>query len=198
MAPALDETGRARVRAAMDSAARTIGTPVYVVVIPNKSRSESQGRDDVFLHWIHDRLGRDGLYLMVSSSAWFEEEAFGVPRRLWSIDDDRGERPADSENRFADLADRLVTRLRIIQDAPSRAPRTPRLYTTPDPFGKEHTLRPVEPETKAPSSPAAAPVPVRRGHAVRRRPRRRRVPAPPPHAPSRRCRRSRRGPSQRA
>jgi hypothetical protein len=150
MAPALDEAGRARVRAAMESAARAIGTPVYVVVIPNKSESESQGRDDVFLHWIHDRLGRDGLYLMVNSSAWFEDEAFGVPRRLWSIDDDRGERPADSENRFAGLADRLVLRLQIIQNAPSRAPRTPRLYTTPDPFGQEHTLRPVEPETRAP------------------------------------------------
>ncbi|WP_396452853.1 hypothetical protein [Actinomadura sp.] len=150
MASALDETGRARVRAAMESTARATGAPVYVIVIPNKSESESQGRDDVFLHWIHDRLGRDGLYLMVSSSAWFEAKAFGVPRRLWSIDDDRGERPADPENRFADLADRLVTRLQIIGDAPSEPPETPRLYSSPDPFGYEHTLRPVEPETRAP------------------------------------------------
>ncbi|QKW36647.1 hypothetical protein HUT06_23635 [Actinomadura sp. NAK00032] len=150
MASALDETGRARVRAAMKSAAGTLGAPVYVVVIPNKSDSESQGRDDVFLHGIHDRLRRDGLYVLVNSSAWFEEEAFGVPRRMYAIDDDRAQRPADSERRFADLADRLALRLRIIQDAPSRTPQTPRLYTTPDPFGQEHTLRTVEPETGPP------------------------------------------------
>lgn len=150
MVSALDEAGRARVRAAMKSAADALGAPVYVVVIPNKSDSESQGRDDVFLHGIHDRLRRDGLYVLVNSSAWFEEKAFGVPRRLYAIDDDRAQRPADSERRFADLADRLATRLRIIQDAPSRTPETPRLYTTPDPFGQEHTLRTVEPETKPP------------------------------------------------
>ncbi|TMR32053.1 hypothetical protein ETD96_30555, partial [Actinomadura geliboluensis] len=129
MVSALDEAGRARVRAAMKSAADALGAPVYVVVIPNKSESESQGRDDVFLHGIHDRLRRDGLYVLVNSSAWFEEKAFGVPRRLYAIDDDRAQRPADPERRFADLADRLATRLRIIQDAPSRTPETPRLYT---------------------------------------------------------------------
>jgi len=150
MAWALDEAGRTRVREAMRSAAAVLGTPVYVVVIPNKSESESQGRDDVFLHWLHDRLRRDGLYVLVNSYSWFEEEAFGVPRRLFAIEDDAADRPADAENRFADLADRLSARLRIIRDAPSGPPATPRLYSTPDPFGQEDRLRPVEPETRAP------------------------------------------------
>ncbi|MEU5988865.1 hypothetical protein ABZ806_07805 [Spirillospora sp. NPDC047418] len=150
MSTALDEPGRARVRAAMDSTARAIGTPVYVVIIPNKSGSESDGRDNVFLHWLHDRLGRDGLYLMASSSAWFEDEAFNVPRRLTYIDDEGIQQPADSERRFADLADRLVAWLGLARTAPSASPRIPELYSSPDPFGAEHRLRPVEPETKAP------------------------------------------------
>ncbi|MFA1537523.1 hypothetical protein [Actinomadura monticuli] len=150
MASALDEAGRARVREAMRSAAAVLGTPVYVVVIPNKSESESQGRDDVFLHWLHDRLRRDGLYVLVNSSSWFEEKAFGVPRRLYSIEDDTADRPADTENRFADLADRLSARLRVIRDARSGPPDTPRLYSTPDPFGQEDRLRPAEAETRAP------------------------------------------------
>ncbi|SNS69789.1 hypothetical protein SAMN05443665_10089 [Actinomadura meyerae] len=150
MAAALDEAGRARVRGAMRSAADALGAPVYVVVIPNKAESETQGRDDAFLHAIHDRLRRDGLYILVGTSAWFEEEAFGVPRRLYAIDDDRAQSPANPDNKFADLADRLAVRLRIIQAAPSSTPRTPRLYTSPDPFGQEHTVRTVEPETKPP------------------------------------------------
>ncbi|MFA1551179.1 hypothetical protein [Actinomadura chokoriensis] len=150
MSTALDQAGRARVRAAMESAASGLGTPVYVVVIPNHQESESQGRDDVLLHGLHERLRRDGLYLLVNSAAWFEEEAFGVPRRLYSIDDERTDRPADGDNRFADLADRLSARLQIIRDAPSRPASTPSLYTTPDPFGQEDRLRSVEPETKAP------------------------------------------------
>ncbi|MFB4309908.1 hypothetical protein [Actinomadura sp. GTD37] len=150
MSSALDEAGRARVQAAMRSAAGALGTPVYVVVIPNRPESESQGRDDVVLHGLHDRLRRDGLYVLVNSSAWFEEEAFGAPRRLYSIDDERTDRPADPDNRFADLADRLSARLQIIRDAPSSTPQTPRLYTTPDPFGQEDRPgRPVEPETGA-------------------------------------------------
>ncbi|GAA1815871.1 hypothetical protein [Actinomadura chokoriensis] len=150
MSAALDEPGRARVRAAIDSAAAALGTPVYVVVIPNKTGSESDGRDNVFLHWLHDRLGRNGLYLMVGSSAWFEEEGFNVPRRLWDLDDESTERPADSERRFDDLAGRLTRRLGLIAAAPSTSPRSPRLYSSPDPWGAEHELRLDEPETKAP------------------------------------------------
>ncbi|GAA1860906.1 hypothetical protein [Actinomadura bangladeshensis] len=150
MSAALDEPGRARVRAAMDATARATGTPVYVVVIPNKSGSESDGMDNVFLHWLHGKLGRDGLYLMVNSSAWFEDEAFNVPRRLWGLDDESTDRPADSERRFADLADRLVAWLGLVRNAPPASPRSPELYSSPDPWGAEHELRLVEPETRAP------------------------------------------------
>lgn len=150
MSAALDETGRARVRAAMDATSHAIGTPVYVVIIPNKAGSESDGMDNVFLHWLHGKLGRDGLYVMVSSSAWFEDEAFNVPRRMWGLDDESTERPADPEHRFADLADRLSAWLGLVRAAPSASPRTPELYSSPDPWGSEHELRPVEPETKAP------------------------------------------------
>jgi hypothetical protein len=88
---------------------------------------------------------------MVNQSAWFEEEGFNIPRRLWDIEDERANRPpADREHRFANLPDRLARRLQSIRDAPSKTPETPELYTTPDPFGKEHELRTVEPEIKAP------------------------------------------------
>ncbi|CND97833.1 Uncharacterised protein [Mycobacterium tuberculosis] len=150
MSAALDEPGRARVRAAIDATAQAIGTPVYVVIIPNKPESESEGRDNVFLHWLHDRIGRDGLFLMVNSSAWFEDVAFNVPRRSWGLDDESTQRPADGERRFDGLADRLVTWLGLVRAAPSAPPRNPELYSSPDPFGAEHVLRPVEPETTAP------------------------------------------------
>ncbi|GAA4227351.1 hypothetical protein GCM10022254_14830 [Actinomadura meridiana] len=150
MSSALDDTERAQVRTAMERTASKLGAPVYVVVMPNGSESESQGMGDVFLHWLHDRLHRDGLYLMVNQAAWFEEEAFNVPLQLWRIDDERTDIPADRDKRFADLPNRLTTRLQLIRDAQSRPPETPELHTTPDPFGHESELRPVDPEIKAP------------------------------------------------
>lgn len=87
---ALGGPDRARLHAAIGRTAKLLGTPVYVVVIPNPSESESQGRDRAFLHMLHDRSGRDGLYLMVNGRGYLESVAFRVPRRLpySSLDED--------------------------------------------------------------------------------------------------------------
>lgn len=157
VAQALGAPDRARLRAAIAGTARRLGTPAYVVVIPNPSQSESQGRDDAFLFMLHDRSRRDGLYVMANAHGDLESEAFDVPRRGLSPLDELDEEdepgaatPADSERPFAGLADRIVRRLDGYAAAPSASPTMPRLYSSPDPFGQEDTLRPDEPEIKAP------------------------------------------------
>lgn len=55
-------------------AART-GVPTYVLVLPTTATVESDG----LLAAVHDRLGRDGLYVLVSEAGYdMEAEAFGV------------------------------------------------------------------------------------------------------------------------
>ncbi|TDD92552.1 hypothetical protein E1293_00820 [Actinomadura darangshiensis] len=151
---ALGEPDRGRLRAALAGTAKRIGTPAYVVVIPNPNDSESQGQDDAFLFMLHDRSGRDGLYLMVNSRGQMESEAFDVPRRLpySTLEDDLpgSSRPADPEHPFTGLADRVVQRLEGYAAAPSASPETPTLYSSPDPFGEETKQTPADPEIQAP------------------------------------------------
>ncbi|TDE38545.1 hypothetical protein [Actinomadura sp. 6K520] len=164
---ALGESERARVRRAIGATSRSLGVPAYVVVVPNPGDSESQGRDEAFLFALHERSGRDGLYLMSNSRGGLESEAFRVPRRYrYSVldDDQPGSwRPADRERPFDDLAQRIVERLDSYATAPSASPGMPTLYSSPDPFGEENTLRPAEPEISGPlvtgllfAGPAAA------------------------------------------
>ncbi|WUI03008.1 hypothetical protein OHR68_14735 [Spirillospora sp. NBC_00431] len=166
---ALDEFERGRVREAVRRAAKRIGTPVYVVVIPNPTDSESQGRDDAFLFALHDRAGRDGLYLMADSHGRLKSEAFRVPRDYdyspLEKDQPGAARPADGERPFEGLADRIAARLDGYATAPSASPAMPRLYSSPDPFGEENRLEPSEPEVTGPlltglllAGPISAPV----------------------------------------
>ncbi|TDB89896.1 hypothetical protein E1264_06705 [Actinomadura sp. KC216] len=151
---ALDKAERARVRQAVQTTAKKIGTAVYVVVIPNPNDSESQGRDDAFLFALHDRSRRDGLYLMVSSHGRLESEAFQVPRDYdfspLDKDEPGSSRPADYDRPYEGLAERIVQRLNGYAVAPSASPSTPRLYSSPDPFGEENKLTPSDPEVKGP------------------------------------------------
>lgn len=154
---AFDEAERARVRQAIRLTARSLGVPVYVVVVPNPTESESQGKDDVFLFKLRERVG-DGLYLMGTGRGYLESEGFGVPRRYeYSVlDDDEDNpgpgawRPADYDHPFDDLAKRMAERMNNFVTAPSAPPSEPRLYATTAPFGKEHTFSPAEPEYSGP------------------------------------------------
>ncbi|MFC4049484.1 hypothetical protein ACFOY4_07310 [Actinomadura syzygii] len=152
LAAALDEHERAEVRTALRGTSTRLGTPVYVVVIPNPIDSESQGRDDAFLFALHDRSHRDGLYLMAGAYGHLESEAFGVPRDYDPFDAENlgGSRPADRDRPFDGLAERLAKRLDGYAAAPSASPTMPRLYSSPDPFGQEDTLRPREADRAAP------------------------------------------------
>ncbi|MFI0368732.1 hypothetical protein ACH35V_12680 [Actinomadura sp. 1N219] len=151
---ALDAAERGRVRQAVRRTAKQLGTPVYVVVIPNPPDSESQGRNDAFLFALHDRSRRDGLYLMVDTHGGLDSEAFQVPRDYdySSLDDDEpgSWRPADSDRPFEGLVERLVQRMNGYAAAPPASPSTPRLYSSPDPFGEENKLRPRDAEVKSP------------------------------------------------
>ena len=150
---ALGESDRRRVRRAIDAAARRLGTPVHVIVMPNPSDSESQGRDEAFLFLLHERSRRDGLYLMADSYGHLESKAFRVPRRYrYSVldDDEPGSARPPEGRPFEGLADRIADRLTAYVTAPSASPTVPRMYSSPDPFGKEHELTPAEPEIAAP------------------------------------------------
>lgn len=151
---ALGKRDRDRVRRAIRETARRLGTPAYVVVIPNPTASESQGRDKAFLFALHERSGRDGLYLMVNSYGGLTSEAFRVPRRYrYSVldeDEPGSSRPPDDERRFDGLAERIVQRLNGYATAPTASPTMPTTYSTPDPFGEENRLTPAEPEISGP------------------------------------------------
>jgi len=54
-------------------AARATGVPTFVLVLPDQSAA-----DDSLLGAVHDRLGRDGLYVLVDTLGVAEARAFGV------------------------------------------------------------------------------------------------------------------------
>ncbi|MGP4028484.1 hypothetical protein [Actinomadura sp. 3N407] len=151
---ALDGTERGRVRQAIGETAGRLGVPAYVVVLPNLTDSESQGRNEAFLFALHERARRDGLYVMVNSHGRMDSEAFRVPRRYRysSLDEDEpgSSNPADHDRPFDGLADRIVQRLNGYATAPSASPGMPTLYSTPDPFGEEHQFTSPDPEVQAP------------------------------------------------
>ncbi|MEO3827592.1 hypothetical protein [Actinomadura sp. B10D3] len=151
---ALGAPDRARLDAAIGTTAKSIGTPVYVVLMPNPSESESQGDDKAFLHMLRDRTGRDGLYLMVNGRGYLESMAFRVPRRPPYAPLDEGDpggyEPPDPERPFTGLADRISRHLDGYATAPTASPETPEMYSTPDPFGKENEFTPAEPEIRSP------------------------------------------------
>ncbi|MEU5882207.1 hypothetical protein [Spirillospora sp. NPDC047279] len=143
----LNGADRARVKTAMATTSQALGTPVFVILIPNPQESETQGRGDALLHALHERLGRDGLYLMADSRARFEVEGFNVPRRVSYADIDY---QRDSQNPFNGLTVRLIARLDGVRISEQRRPVQPRLYSTPEAFGKEVELRPEKAEEGGP------------------------------------------------
>ncbi|MEO3786785.1 hypothetical protein ABGB12_25950 [Actinocorallia sp. B10E7] len=135
---ALDGEGRKRIKTAIKDTGKRLGTPVFVVLLPNTSESESEGHNDVFLHGLHKQLGKDGLYLMVDHYGDMEVVPFQVPRDLgYSTIPRELTRPADWKAPFADLPSRIEKTFIEVVEAPSGEPDTPRLYSTADPFGAE-------------------------------------------------------------
>ncbi|TDC56567.1 hypothetical protein E1281_06835 [Actinomadura sp. KC345] len=168
---ALDESERDRVERAIGVTARRLGVPAYVVVIPNPTDSESQGRAEPFLFAVQERAKRDGLYVMVDSRGYMESEAFRVPRRYrYSMLDEEENgpgswKPADTKRPFEGLAERITERLNAYAAAPPASPTMPTLYSTPEPFGEENTFTASDPEIQAPfftglllAGPIAAPL----------------------------------------
>ncbi len=149
LADLADRGERGRIRKAIRETGERLGTSVFVIMIPNPSDSESDGRDEVFLHGLHDQLGRDGLYLMVDEDANLEAVPFQVPRKLgYSVIPQKLARPADRDAPFADLVPRVEQAFAAVAEAPLAEPSTPELYATADPFGQEPPPR--EPEIWGP------------------------------------------------
>ncbi|MFC0040912.1 hypothetical protein [Actinomadura rayongensis] len=153
LAPWIGAADRRRVRAATAAAARALGTPVYVVVIPNPSDAESAGDDRAFLAELRDRTGRDGLYLIADTSGRVDAAGFRVPRDLSrdletpSLDDPE----PDFRRPFAGLADRLVRRLDRARNGAAVPPETTTGIESPPAFGHEDDLVPADgPEFRAP------------------------------------------------
>ncbi|MCW2916753.1 MAG: hypothetical protein JWN52_4821 [Actinomycetia bacterium] len=129
---ALDTAQRARISAALRSAERQIGAPVYVVVIPNAAGADPHGRTESFLFDLHDRMRQRGLYVLADEMGYVVDLPFEVHRHISSVSffDDAG-KPADIHKPFADLPDRLVNTLDALRNAPSAEPTEPGRDTSP-------------------------------------------------------------------
>ncbi|MEU6034741.1 hypothetical protein ABZ801_04980 [Actinomadura sp. NPDC047616] len=133
---ALSRADRKRVKAEMAETAERIGVPVFVVVMPNSMDSESFGYDDAFLFGLRERVGRDGLYILVNEHGYIEVLPFRVPRDIrYTPREVRS--PADLEAPMADVPDRLRRLFDTVASAPSAPAGTPTLYSAPPPFGQE-------------------------------------------------------------
>ncbi|HEX2313770.1 MAG TPA: hypothetical protein VHJ17_08560 [Thermomonospora sp.] len=128
-----------RIRAAMNRASRRIGAPVYLVVAPNPTASESSGQGVPFLHGLWERLRRDGMYVLVDADGDIEAVPFRVPRRYSSLDPVPYElqRPADYRNPEADLMTRLLRAFDAIAAAPSGPRVMPRVVETAQPWNED-------------------------------------------------------------
>jgi hypothetical protein len=134
----LDGGERKQIRKAIDDASASFGMPVFVVMVPNTRESESQGYNDVFLHGLHEQLGKDGLYLMVDQDGELEGVPFKVPRELgYEVIPRALDTPVDRRKPFEGLASRIGQALALAAESPPGEPETPRLYMTADPFGQE-------------------------------------------------------------
>lgn len=142
---------RARVEKAIGDASKSLGAPVFVVMAPNTQRAEAQGYNDVFLHWLHERLGKDGLYLMVDHDGDMEAVPFGVPRKLgYKAVPRELQDPAEWRRPFDGIGSRLEQALAAAAAAPPGEPETPRLYSSVDPFGEDGRSSGREPEILGP------------------------------------------------
>lgn len=150
LADALDAVQRARIRTAIARTSDALGTPVYVIVIPNPSQSEAQGRDDVFLGWVRDRLG-NGMYVFIDQYRYLDLLAHNVPRRLRYVPEGLS-RPADRDAEFAEVTGRVERLLATAVTAPVAEPRPDEVYGSVDAFGEENRPRskPREAELAAP------------------------------------------------
>jgi hypothetical protein len=131
---------RANAKAAMDRAAKALGVPVFVVAIPNDNDSESFGKGGAFLAGLHKHLGRDGLFLLFDSRAALSAAAYGVPRQIsgtYDIYPTRTMFPADREQPFADMAQRVSATLdNVVAEEPG-PPTVVQDDTGVPPFGQE-------------------------------------------------------------
>lgn len=137
LADAFSRADRKRIKAQMAGTAKRIGVPVYVVVAPNPTESESYGEDEAFLFGLHERVGRNGLYVFVDEHGYIDSVAFGVPRQV-PYTPSRIRSPADPDAPMADVPARLGQLFDSVASAPSAPASTPTLYSTPPPFGQEH------------------------------------------------------------
>ncbi len=134
----LDSRERRQIRKAIDDASASFGMPVFVVMVPNTRESESQGYNDVFLHGLHDQLGKDGLYLMVDQDGELEGVPFEVPREFgYELIPRALDTPVDRRKPFDGIVSRIGQALALAADSPPGEPDTPRLYMTADPFGQD-------------------------------------------------------------
>ncbi|MQA95038.1 MAG: hypothetical protein GEV11_10455 [Streptosporangiales bacterium] len=119
-------------RAPAARALAATGVPVYTVVVPltTDDESEGEGEGDAFLHALHDRLGRDGVYLVADEDAEIEAVAFGVPREV-AVPDDVARIPLDDEATPRTAGPRLLRLAELLRTAPAAAPESPNPLNTP-------------------------------------------------------------------
>ena len=70
----------ARQRTTIDKQLRTAGVPIYLAVVPLLSADESAGDGEYLGSLLHQRLGRNGIYLVADQRGELDAMAYQVPR----------------------------------------------------------------------------------------------------------------------
>jgi hypothetical protein len=111
-------------RTVLDRQLKTAGVPIYLVVAPLQSADESAGDADYFGYLLHQRLGRNGIYLIADQSGSLDWMAYQVPR-----DDTLGYDQAVNDK---PLPQKLHDVIDAFAHAPKAAPSDPAKPRTPD------------------------------------------------------------------
>ncbi|WP_119726795.1 hypothetical protein [Thermomonospora amylolytica] len=151
LAHVLDETGRRRVREAMTRTRRSLGVPVYVVVIPNSTASESGGEGEILLFELQERIRGRGLYLVADHHGYIDAVAFGVPREVTDLFtvSEAVRYPGNERDGLTDVADRLVRGMNEVVAMPPGPPNASRRLNHAPSFDADDTP-PPEPEIVGP------------------------------------------------
>ncbi|MCD0447998.1 hypothetical protein LO762_02125 [Actinocorallia sp. API 0066] len=123
---AFDPVTRRELRVEMDELGTRLGARVFVFAVPNTGDSEANGREELLVDGVRERLGEDGVYLLIDHDGRLAGDAYGVPRYFgydfvdWEI-----RRPADWARPFADLLIRVSRTFDEVAAAPSAEAKAP-------------------------------------------------------------------------
>jgi hypothetical protein len=115
----------ARERTTLGEQLKTAGVPIYLVVVPLRSEDESAGDGEYLGSLLHQRLGRNGIYLVADQHGGIDEMAYQVPRDT-TLDFSLATSDAPLPRKLHDVIDAYAHAPKAAPSDPAK-PRTPEL-----------------------------------------------------------------------